>query len=79
MSQRLFEIRCEWDPDAEVWFVAESNVPGLATEAPSKKALVKKLLTMIPELVSLNEGSDGETDVPVELLWKQKTVVRLHA
>jgi hypothetical protein len=81
MSRRQFNVRCEWDPDAKVWFVAESNVPGLVTEAPSRKALLKKLLTMIPELVSLNDDSDGKSDVPLALLWnrKQSAIVRLHS
>jgi hypothetical protein len=81
MKNRQFTVRCEWDPDAKVWFVADSNVPGLATEADSEQAMLKKLLTLIPELVNLNEGPDGKSDVPLELLWKrtQNAVVRLHS
>jgi hypothetical protein len=75
MAKRTFTVRCEWDPEAEVWFVAESNVPGLATEAKNPEAMTKKLKALIPELLSLNQP-DGDEEVPLELLYKCSTRVR---
>jgi hypothetical protein len=74
---RSFSVRCEWDQEAKVWFVAESNVPGLSTEAPTQEAMSKKLLVMIPELVSLNDP-DGDEEVPLELLYACSTRVRMR-
>ena len=54
-----FQVEAAFDKDAGVWFVCESNVPGLATEAPTLDALVDKLAVMIPEL-SEADDDDGE-------------------
>ena len=62
-----FIIRAEWDEEARVWYVADSNVPGLSTEAPTAEALVDKLKVMLPELLELNDGVEYSS-VPFELI-----------
>ena len=47
-------IHCEWDEEAGVWFVAESNVPGLAAEAPTVEAMQAVLAERVPELLQAN-------------------------
>lgn len=74
---RKYTVRCQWDAEAEVWYVSDSNVPGLATEADSQEALFQKLLVMIPELVELNGPGDDE-EVPIELLCSREASVRIH-
>ncbi len=74
---RKYTVHCEWDPEAKVWYVVDSNVPGLATEADTPHALFEKLLVIIPELVELNEP-DGDEEVPLELLWSHQGNVRLR-
>jgi predicted RNase H-like HicB family nuclease len=54
MTNRPFYIRAEWDEEASVWVATSDDVPGLATEADSMDALVKKLRSLIPELMELN-------------------------
>lgn len=62
-------VRAEWDPKAEVWYVAESNVPGLATEAKNVDQLISKLKIMIPEMLELNGVIQGGVPaVPFSLL-----------
>lgn len=51
---KAYTITCRWDDEAGVWYVAESNVPGLATGAESLDELVTKLEIVIPELLELN-------------------------
>ncbi|MCJ2035073.1 DUF1902 domain-containing protein [Methylobacterium sp. J-068] len=51
-------IRCAWDPEAGVWFVQETDVPGLVTEAATLRALCAKLPGMIRDLVEDVDGSD---------------------
>ena len=46
------EVRALWDPEAEVWSAEAENLPGLVTEAESIEALMAKLRTMVPELLS---------------------------
>lgn len=77
---RTFTVRCTWDAEASVWYVEESNVPGLSTEAPTHEELFQKLLALIPELVVLNDGQEGGPhDVPLELLCSRSTSIRVRA
>ncbi|WP_342152535.1 DUF1902 domain-containing protein [Methylorubrum sp. SB2] len=50
---RPMVIRCAWDDEADVWFVRESNVPGLVTEAETLDALRRKLPGMIQDLLEV--------------------------
>ena len=59
------------DNEAKVWYVADTDVPGLATEAPSIDALAEKLKVMIPEMLELNGVIDRDhAPVPFVLLAK---------
>jgi hypothetical protein len=33
MSSKSYTVACLWDAEAGMWYVAETDVPGLATEA----------------------------------------------
>lgn len=76
---RAFTIKCEWDADAKVWYVAESDVPGLAAEAPTVEKMQEILLARIPELIQLNlpELFRPLAEVPFELLYSQRSTARL--
>ncbi|HEX5419409.1 MAG TPA: DUF1902 domain-containing protein [Gammaproteobacteria bacterium] len=56
MSPHTYTVTCQWDDEARVWYVAESDVPGLATGADTLDELVHKLEIMIPELLELNDA-----------------------
>ena len=47
-------VHADWDAEAGVWVATSNDVPGLATEADTVEALVAKLETMIPELLTAN-------------------------
>jgi hypothetical protein len=47
-------VNAVWDADAEVWVAESDDVPGLVTEAKTFEGLLKKLRTMVPELLELN-------------------------
>lgn len=47
-------IHAEWDDGAGVWVATSDDVPGLVTEAKTFETLLKKLRTMVPELLALN-------------------------
>ncbi len=69
-----YTVKCAWDAEARVWYVQETNVPRLATESATVESMTRKLRSLIPELLALNEGASA-VDVPVELLWhKQETI-----
>lgn len=68
---KQFYVHAEWDQEAKVWFVADSDVPGLATEATSLDTLVEKLKVMIPEMLELNGVIQSDhSRVPFDLLTK---------
>ncbi len=56
-------IRCAWDEEAGVWFVNESDIPGLVTEAPSLEALRLKLPGMIQDLLDVEATTEIEVDL----------------
>jgi predicted RNase H-like HicB family nuclease len=56
--QKPYFVRSDWDEEAEVWVASSEDVPGLITEAATAEELVKKLKTLIPELLSLNRCID---------------------
>ena len=56
-------IRCAWDDEARVWFVQESDIPGLVTEAPTLDALRQKLPVMVQDLLDVTTTTDIELDL----------------
>ncbi|MBK3401644.1 DUF1902 domain-containing protein [Methylorubrum populi] len=56
-------VRCAWDDEADVWFVQESDVPGLVTEADTLEALRRKLPEMIQDLLEVETAMDIEVDL----------------
>jgi predicted RNase H-like HicB family nuclease len=47
-------VYAEWDNQAGVWVATSDDVPGLVTESKTFEALLKKLRTLVPELLELN-------------------------
>jgi predicted RNase H-like HicB family nuclease len=47
-------VTAAWDPEAGVWYVEDSNVPGLSTGADTLDELVEKLKVVVPELLAEN-------------------------
>ena len=72
---KVFEVSCEWDSEAEVWYVSKSDVPGLAADAKTVEKLNAKLAVMIPELLVLNGviscHDNKHLEVPYELLARK--------
>lgn len=54
MPQKELVVRAEWDEEAKVWFVVESDIPGLAAEGATAEELEAKLSVIVPELAALN-------------------------
>jgi predicted RNase H-like HicB family nuclease len=63
-------VYADWDEDAHVWSAFSDDIPGLATEAETVEALMKKLRTMVPELLELNEGPRSQP-IDYELLIRR--------
>jgi Domain of unknown function (DUF1902) len=50
---KIFEIRAEWDDEAEVWWCSNDELP-LTTEAPTFEQLVSRVLEIAPEIAAEN-------------------------
>ena len=59
-----------------MWYVSESNVPGLATEAATLEAMESKLLRMVPELLELNASLPPREAVPFELIARKRELAQ---
>ncbi|MDB5647251.1 DUF1902 domain-containing protein [Methylobacterium sp.] len=66
-------IRCSWDPDAGVWFVQETDIPGLVTEAPTLDVLRAKLPGMVRDLI------DEDSEIELDLIAYAHDRVRVEA
>lgn len=83
LNMALFVVKAVRDNEAGVWYVSESDVPGLATEAENFDELCKKILIMVPELLELNgwdeNNNNGSGEVPIEIIASRSGRVRLVA
>jgi hypothetical protein len=55
-SAEEFVVKALWDAEAGVWVATSDNIPGLVTESKTFEALLKKLPTLVPELLELNNA-----------------------
>lgn len=66
-----YDVQVDWDNEAKMWFVSESNVPGLVTEAPTPEAMLTKLEIMVPEMLEEN-GCQVGANVSFHLLTQHQ-------
>ncbi|MBK5964135.1 hypothetical protein CCR95_08560 [Thiocystis minor] len=62
-----YEIHVEWDAEAQVWYIENSNVPGLVGEAPTLETMMTLLQTRVPEMLAEN-GCPTDDEIPLRLL-----------
>lgn len=56
MEKVVLTIHLAHDEEADVWYVAESDIPGLFLEAPTPQELISRLKDAAPEMVQLNQA-----------------------
>lgn len=44
-----------WDEEAGVWYVSETDFPGLVAEAETQQQLVQKIRALVPDLCDANQ------------------------
>ena len=76
--ERVYFVKAEWDKEAGVWYVSQTDVPGLVAEAATTGELLALLQTLIPELIELN-GDDDNPDVPYSVMLDHFRVERVRA
>jgi hypothetical protein len=77
----LIMVEAAFDPEARVWFVRTSTLPGLHAEASSLEALRDKLPGLVEDLIEENgfEGGDGPFEVPIEVIAHTRAIARVPA
>lgn len=50
------KVHLAFDTEADVWYIAESDIPGLRLEADDPMELVRRVAACAAELIELNEG-----------------------
>jgi len=72
----LIVVKAAWDPDAGVWWVEHSDLPGLNLEAETLEALRDNLPGAIEDLLEA-AGHTGEREVQIEIIAHAHTRARL--
>lgn len=67
MEQKVLRVDIGFDDEAKVWYVCNSDVPGLAAEAATEDALVELLQVRVPELLELNRS-----ELPRQSPWQRR-------
>ena len=74
--KQSYRIEVDFDQEAGVWYVLDSNLPGLMTEAPTLDDLVARLRMIVPDLLDAIAECDGQPDgklsVPMEVIFHTK-------
>jgi Domain of unknown function (DUF1902) len=70
-----YQFTVDFDQEADVWFVRETTLPGLRTEADTLDELVAKLRTVVPDLLAAIRGSElaSDADIPFDVILHTKT------
>ena len=62
MEQDSCFATASWDEDAGVWYVSETNFPGLVAEAGTQRELIRKIHRLVPELYEAKMPSSRRRD-----------------
>ena len=68
------------DEEAGVWYVSDTNFPGLVAEAASERELQEKIRQLVPELYDLNRNLFDEPTVeaiPLRMMSSRLETIRL--
>jgi len=74
---KVFQVHVSWDEEARVWYVSESDVPGLNAEAETLDEMQIELRQLVPELLTLNGVIRPQNhEVPWELVSRHSEKTR---
>ena len=72
-----------WDDEAGVWYVSDTDFPGLVAEAETQQQLVQKVRDLVPDLYDANRHLIGQDyargEVAIQLTLKRLETIRLAA
>lgn len=62
-----YEVQIEWDAEAGVWYIEDSNISGLVGEAPTLETMMVLLQVRIPEMLEENH-CPMQDEIPLRLM-----------
>ena len=78
--QEAYSVAILWDEEASVWYVSETDFPGLVAEAETQQGLVQKIRLLIPELYDANrhlrQTRSPDQEVVIQLTTKQRETIK---
>lgn len=81
VSEREYQVHIDFDDEAGVWFVAQSDIPGLRLEASDPIRLIERISDAASELIELNEQRKAAQHRPA-MRWRpvfDRSLDLLHA
>lgn len=74
MTGKLILVKAAYDPDAAVWFVESSDLPGVNAWGARLEDLLEKLPGVVLDLLEAGgEVVDDDLEVPIELVAHAST------
>jgi hypothetical protein len=67
-AMSFYVVKASFDEEADVWFVDHTDIPGLATEAPTFEELRGKIEVMASELLEANGLETRPAAVAIEII-----------
>ena len=81
--QEAYSATTAWDAEAGVWYVSETDFPGLVAEAETPQGLVRKIRLLIPELCDANRHlmrtRSPDQEIVIQLTADRETIMLLVA
>ena len=80
MKQETYFAALSWDEEAGVWYVSETNFPGLVAEAGTQQELIGKIHRLVPELYEANRhlmSGEFHKDIPIQVTARRLETIRL--
>ena len=81
--QETYSAAILWDEEARVWYVSETDFPGLVAEAETQQDLLQKIRGLIPELSAANRHLMRTTvpdqEIVIQLTTKFRETIKLAA
>ncbi len=63
----LIVVKAAYDPEAGVWFVESSDLPGLNVEASTVEKLQEQVPLAVADLIEAS-GAGEDFDIPIEII-----------
>ena len=81
--QEPYSAAIRWDEEVGVWYVSETNFPGLAAEAETRQGLMEKIRLLIPELHDANrhlmQNHSHDEEIVIQLTTMHRETIKLAA